>query len=152
VHLARIGHDVSLWARDRSLVQEMRERRANAVYLADVTLPDRLSVTDSMESCLAEAELVVSATPSHGCRAVMRAAAPHLRRGATVVSATKGLESRTFHRMSEVVRQEIGSERPVVVLSGPSFAAEVAQAVVYAAQAAPNCCPDLIELRPQGAA
>ena len=127
VHLARVGHDVRLWARDRSLVQDMRERRANAVYLADVTLPERLSVTDSLESCVTDAELVVSAMPSHGCRVVMRAAAPHLGRRATLISTTKGLEAGTFHRMSEVIRQEVGSERPVVVLSGPSFAAEVAQ-------------------------
>ena len=136
VHLARIGHDVRLWARDPALAQDMRARRANAVYLADVTLPERLTVTDSVESGVAGSELVVSAIPSHGCRAVIRAAEPHMSRGATVVSATKGLEAGTLLRMSELIRQELGSERRVVVLSGPSFAAEVAQQLPTAVLAA----------------
>jgi glycerol-3-phosphate dehydrogenase (NAD(P)+) len=127
VHLARIGHDVRLWARDRALAQEMRSRRANAVYLADVTLPESLSVAQSLETCVTDSKLVVSAIPSHGCRAVMRAAAPHMGPGTTIVSATKGLEAGTLLRMSEVIRQELGDERRVVALSGPSFAVEVAQ-------------------------
>jgi glycerol-3-phosphate dehydrogenase (NAD(P)+) len=84
-------------------------------------------VTDALEPALDGIDVVVSAIPSHGCRAVMRAAAPHLRAHATIVSATKGLESETLLRMSEVIGHELGTERPVVVLSGPSFAIEVAQ-------------------------
>ncbi len=126
VHLCRIGHDVRLWARDPSLVHEMSARRANAVYLPDVHLPDAVSLTDSIAAALRDTELVVSAIPSHGCRAVMRSAAPHLARGAVIVSATKGLEARTMLRMSEVVAREAGATHPVVVLSGPSFAMEVA--------------------------
>jgi len=127
VHLARVGHDVRLWARDPALVTDMRERRANAVYLADVSLPETLSVTNDLEDAVAGRDLLVSAIPSHGCRAVMRVAGPHIAAGATIVSATKGLESGTWLRMSEVVGQELGPGRPVVVLSGPSFAVEVAR-------------------------
>jgi glycerol-3-phosphate dehydrogenase (NAD(P)+) len=114
----------------------MRVRRANAVYLPDVTLPDRLVVTDAIESCVATTDLVVSAIPSHGCRAVMRAAAPYLRPRATIVSATKGLEAGTLLRISEMLSQELGTDHPVVVLSGPSFAAEVAQQMPTAVLAA----------------
>jgi len=127
VHLGRVGHDVRLWARDSWLVHEMSTRRANAVYLPDVHLPDTVSLTDSMATALSDTELVVSAIPSHGCRAVIHGAAPHLARGAVIVSATKGLEARTMLRMSEVVSQEAGATHPVVVLSGPSFAIEVAR-------------------------
>ena len=141
VHLARLGHDVRLWARDPALVRDMHARRANPGYLPDVTLPDRLWVTESIERCVAETELVVSAVPSHGCRAVMRAAAPHLMRHATIVSATKGLETGSLLRISEVVTQEIGAERPVVVLSGPSFAIEVAQQLPTAVLAASSDAP-----------
>lgn len=141
VHLARVGHNVRLWARNPQLVREMDVRRANAVYLPDVTLPDRLRVTDSVERCVEDTELVVSAVPSHGCRLVMRAAAPHLARRATIVSATKGLEAGTFLRISEVVRQELGTEHPVVVLSGPSFAIEVAQQMPTAVLAASEDAP-----------
>jgi glycerol-3-phosphate dehydrogenase (NAD(P)+) len=136
VHLARVGHDVRLWARDPRLVAEMQVRRANAIYLPDVTLPERLHVTESVERCVADTDLVVSAVPSLGCRAVIRAAAPHLTRHATVVSATKGLEAGTLLRISEVMSQELGTGHPVVVLSGPSFAAEVAQQMPTAVLAA----------------
>ena len=127
VHLARIGHDVRLWARDRTLVEDIAARRANAVYLPDVTLPDSVSVTADLEWALAATGLVVSAIPSHGCRVVMRAAARSIQHGATVVSATKGLEAGSLLRMTEVIAQEVGPDRPVVALSGPSFAAETAR-------------------------
>ena len=127
VHLARAGHDVRLWARDAALVDEMHARRANAVYLPDVTLPASVAVTNSLADAVGGRALVISAIPSHGCRAVIRSAVPHMMSGAVIVSATKGLESDTLLRMSEVIGQEAGSTHPVVVLSGPSFAVEVAQ-------------------------
>jgi glycerol-3-phosphate dehydrogenase (NAD(P)+) len=136
VHLVRVGHEVRLWARDPALVSEMRSCRANAVYLPEVTLPETLIVTNAIDEAVARTDLVVSAIPSQGCRAVMRAAAPHLVPRATVVSATKGLETGTLLRMSQVIRQELGNERPVVVLSGPSFAAEVADQLPTAVLAA----------------
>jgi glycerol-3-phosphate dehydrogenase (NAD(P)+) len=127
IHLGRIGHDVCLWARDPSLVADMRARRANAVYLPDATLPESVSVTANIDDALARAPLVVCAVPSHGCRAVLRRAASHLAAGATIVSATKGLEAETYLRISEVIAQEVDGTHPVVVLSGPAFAGEVAQ-------------------------
>lgn len=127
VHLARAGHDVQLWGRDSALVEEMSARRANAVYLPDVTLPDKVAVTDVLGQALRATDLVVSAIPSHGCRTVMRAASAHLSRGVTVVSATKGLEADSLLRMTEVIAQELGASHPVVALSGPSFALEVAR-------------------------
>jgi len=126
-HLGRLGHRVHLWARDPRLAAEIQTRHANAVYLPDVTLPPSVRVTDALEPALDAIDVVVIAVPSHGYRAVLRAAAPHLRPHATLVSATKGLEPVTLLRMSEVIAQELGPERPVVVLSGPSFASEVAQ-------------------------
>ena len=112
VHLGRVEHDVRLWARDGALVDEMAARRANAVYLPDVALPPSVAVTASLEEALRDRDLVVSAIPSHGCRAVMRAAAVHAAPRATIVSATKGLEGETHLRMSEVIAQEMGAARP----------------------------------------
>ena len=136
VHLARAGHDVRLWARDSALVDEMAAQRVNTPYLPDVPLPDSVSVTHGIGDALRGAELVVSAIPSHGCRAVIRDAAPWLAAHAVIVSATKGLEAGTLLRMSEVVAQEAGASHPVVVLSGPSFAAEVARQLPTAILAA----------------
>jgi glycerol-3-phosphate dehydrogenase (NAD(P)+) len=136
VHLARVGHDVRLWARDRALAEEMTARRANAVYLPDVSLPETVSVTHALSEALRDAELVVSAMPSHGCRSVIHLAAPSFASGAVIVSATKGLEAESLLRMSEVIAQEAGPGHPVVVLSGPSFAAEVARQLPTAVLAA----------------
>jgi len=136
VHLGRIGHDVRLWARDPSLASDISDRRANAVYLPDILLPDSVTVTDNLAEALQDTELIVSAIPSHGCRAVMRAAAPFVSPRATIVSATKGLESDTLLRMSEVIAEELGSGPAIVVLSGPSFAIEVAQQLPTAVLAA----------------
>jgi glycerol-3-phosphate dehydrogenase (NAD(P)+) len=127
VHLGRIGHDVRLWARDPALVDELQRRRANAVYLPDVGFPSGVSITHALDEALAGIDLVVSAIPSHGCRAVMRAAAPYIRAHATIVSTTKGLEADTLLRMSQVIGEELGPGRAVVVVSGPSFASEVAR-------------------------
>jgi len=127
VHLARAGHQVRLWGRDPVLVAEMRTRHANAVYLPDVTFPAGVSATAEMMNALAGADLVVAAIPSHGMREVLRMAAPHIPAGATIVSATKGLEQDSLLRMSEVIAQEAGRSHDVAVLSGPSFAIEVAR-------------------------
>jgi glycerol-3-phosphate dehydrogenase (NAD(P)+) len=136
VHLGRVGHDVRLWARDQALVTEMSARRANAVYLPDVPFPPGLTPTHSLGEALGGADLVVSAVPSHGCRAVIKSAAASLAARAVIVSAAKGLEAGTLLRMSEVIAQEAGATHPVVVLSGPSFASEVARQLPTAILAA----------------
>lgn len=127
VHLARIGHRVRIWSVEAPIVAEMIERRANAVYLPDVALPDEVVPTTDIAEALAGVDVVVLAIPSHAMRAVVRSMAPLLRPGAIVVSAAKGLEQASLRRMSEVLGEETGGQHPVVVLSGPSFAIEVAR-------------------------
>jgi glycerol-3-phosphate dehydrogenase (NAD(P)+) len=116
----------------------MQARRANAVYLPDINFPDSLQAVDSLSSALRDARTVLLAVPSHGLRHVLRAAAPSIARHAIVVSATKGLEEGTLLRMSEVIQSE-WSHGELAVLSGPSFAAELARelptAVVVASTA-----------------
>jgi glycerol-3-phosphate dehydrogenase (NAD(P)+) len=145
VHLGRVGHDVTLWARDGALVDDMAARRTNSVYLPEIPFPESVSVTNGLAGAVRDAELVVSAVPSHGCRAVMKGAAPSLSAHAVIVSATKGLETATLLRMSEVIAQEAGAAHPVVVLSGPSFAIEVARQLPTAILAASQD-PAAIEL------
>src|SRR5581483_5232063 len=106
VHLARNGHDVALWGRDQQLVAELSARRANPTYLPDVMLPARIQPTGSLRDAAASADHIVIAVPSHGVRTVVRQAAAHIPAGAVIVSATKGLETETLHRMSEVILEE----------------------------------------------
>jgi glycerol-3-phosphate dehydrogenase (NAD(P)+) len=126
VHLARRGHAPVLWGRDQALVADMRARRANAVYLPDIILPDGVNVTDALDQAVPQATIVVIAVPTHGVRATLGLVSPLLDRTAIVVSATKGLEQETHYRVSEIISQELGSVR-MGVLSGPSFASEVAR-------------------------
>lgn len=116
-----------MWGRDAALVADMRARRANAVYLPNVNFPDSLNATDSLSGSLAGTGLVVVAVPSHGLRHVLQHAATHVQPNALVVSATKGLEQDTLLRMSEVMAAELPHTREIAVLSGPSFAAELAR-------------------------
>lgn len=124
-HLARCGHDVRLWARDPALAAAISARGENVRYLPGVPLPP-LTATSDLDSALSGAEIAVVATPSEFCRETYRALRPRLAPQAVLVSATKGLELDTRRRMSEVAAEEV-PECPVAVLSGPSFALEVAQ-------------------------
>ncbi|MEQ1757477.1 MAG: NAD(P)H-dependent glycerol-3-phosphate dehydrogenase [Vicinamibacterales bacterium] len=126
VHLARNGHEPALWGRDAALIADMRARRANAVYLPDVVLPEQVRITHALDEALAGASILVVAVPTHGVRAILAQLAPTLDRRMLVVSATKGLEQDSHYRVSEVIEQELGPVR-VGVLSGPSFASEVAR-------------------------
>ena len=123
VHLGHAGRDVTLWGRDEALVTEMAGRRANPTYLPDVALPGPCGRSTQLESRAGRRAL-----RDRG-RAVARPARRRPRRGraasaadAVMVSATKGLETDTLDRMSEVIAEETGGRHPVVVLSGPSFA------------------------------
>lgn len=135
-HLARTGHDVRLWARDAALVAAMTAQRENAAYLPGVTLEARVQPTASMEAALPGASLVVICVPSHGLRAALRHAVPMLPHGAPIVSTVKGLEQGTLFRMSEVIADEAGSAWPIVALSGPTFAREIAAALPSAVSVA----------------
>lgn len=126
VHLSRLGHSVRLWARDGALASQIEERRANPSYLPDVNFPPNLHATGDLASALRDTDLIVTALPSHGTRDILRRVAPHVGAGTIVVSATKGLERDTLFRASEIVDQELKHVR-VAVLSGPSFASEVAR-------------------------
>lgn len=136
VHLARTGHDVRLWARDAALASAMAGSRENATYLPGITLPALLTPTTNLQAAVDGAAFVVMAVPSHGLRGVTRAAAVHMPRACTVVSAVKGLEEGSLLRMSEILRAELVDVGEIVVLSGPSFAMELARELPTAVVAA----------------
>jgi glycerol-3-phosphate dehydrogenase (NAD(P)+) len=141
IHLARAGHRVRLWARDPALAEVMRAESANTRYLPGIPFPADVTPTGSLSDALADAGFVVIAVPSHGLRAVLRAAATMIPDGTVVVSAAKGLEVKSLARMSEVISDETHERVPVVVLSGPTFASEVARGLPAAALAASSDPP-----------
>jgi glycerol-3-phosphate dehydrogenase (NAD(P)+) len=114
----------ALWARRSELAAEITAMRRNPAYLPDVELPTSLFATSSLAEVMEGAEVVVMAVPSHGFREIFESVACLLGDGVPVVSLTKGLESGTLMRMTEVVG-EIAPASPAGVLTGPNLASEV---------------------------
>jgi glycerol-3-phosphate dehydrogenase (NAD(P)+) len=123
--LARNGHDTVLWARERDVVDGVNARHENARFLAGFRLADALHATDDMGDAVRDRDLLVYAPPSHVLRAVAATAVEAASRSAVVAVASKGIERETMALMTDVVEQTLPG-RPVVAISGPSFAAEVA--------------------------
>jgi glycerol-3-phosphate dehydrogenase (NAD(P)+) len=137
-HLARCGHPVRLWVRNPAVADALGRTRMSPAYLPGVSLPESVAVSSDLARVAAEAPIVLAALPSAACRSVYAAARPHLKAGAVLVSATKGLEQESLLRMTEVAAEALPGH-PLAALSGPSFALEVAQgqptAVVVASSA-----------------
>lgn len=136
-HLGRAGHDVRLRMRDAKLVRRMLDRRDNPAYLPGVPMPDAVRPTTGMREALDGAEIVLGAVPSQFAREVYREMCAHLAAAVPVVVTSKGIEEGTLALPLTVAHEELGAERPLAILSGPSFAGEVAlgrpTAVVIAA-------------------
>ncbi|CAN5431166.1 NAD(P)H-dependent glycerol-3-phosphate dehydrogenase [soil metagenome] len=122
---ARAGRSTTLWARDPATLAALRERNENTRYLPGIRLDAAMTASKDMPAALA-ANLVILALPAQTIRAVSQAARQHLRPGTPVVIAAKGLERGTDKRLSEVVAETMPQAVPAV-LSGPSFAADVAR-------------------------
>ena len=135
-------HRLALWAHSADVVEMLSARRVNEIYLPGFELPADVEVTGSLEKALAEADILLGVMPSAHARALYRAMRPHVAPHSIFVSATKGLEPDTHARISEVIAGEMGlaSSSRIAVLSGPSFALEVAKgdptAVVLASSGA----------------
>jgi glycerol-3-phosphate dehydrogenase (NAD(P)+) len=123
------GHDVTLWARDEALIGAIAKNRRNPRFLKDVEMPDAIRPTTDLAEAVADCEMVIIAVPSHAVRDVVARAAPALPAEAILVSAVKGIELDTGKTMDEVIAEVLPAPHHprIAVLSGPSFAKEVAQ-------------------------
>jgi glycerol-3-phosphate dehydrogenase (NAD(P)+) len=124
-HLANRGHNVAVWEFVSDVAKRLRETRSLPT-IPQLRLPSSVLVTNDMKEALDGRPVVLSVTPSHTVRSTFKAAAPHLKSGALIISATKGIENETFMRMSEVIREMFPAAGDIVILSGPSHAEEVA--------------------------
>jgi glycerol-3-phosphate dehydrogenase (NAD(P)+) len=135
----RGGHQLCLWSHSSALAEQLADTGENLPYLPGFTLPADVDVTSDLPRAIFEADILLCVTPSQHLRSVVTHIAPMLTRNQIIVGASKGLEETTFLRMSQVVASVTGN--PFAVLSGPSFAQEVAAAmptaVVVASQFPP---------------
>lgn len=141
--LARQGHDVVMWDRNPDRCAVINTTHANPRYLKGTPLPPTLRATPDLVDSVARAQLLVPVVPSHALRGVMKACADAVRDDAVIACATKGIEEDSLLTMYSVLREELRHELhpAITMLSGPSFALEVARgqptAVVIAGDEAP---------------
>ena len=126
--LARNGHRVELWAREPEIVEQVNARHENGLFLKGIPLAETLTATGDLGRAVVGKDLVVMAVPSHHLRTVAAALSAKLEPGAAVVSVSKGIENGTELTMTGVLKETLGlADERLAVLSGPSFAVEVAR-------------------------
>jgi len=123
--LARKGETVTLWAREREVVETVNREHLNHLFLPDAPLAPELRAEADLEAAVRGAEVVVSSAPSFAVRETMARAASALRPGALVVSVSKGLDPERLTTLSCVLGDVLPPGTAIAVLSGPSFAQEV---------------------------
>jgi glycerol-3-phosphate dehydrogenase (NAD(P)+) len=125
---------VRLWGHNSDHVCEISKQRENRKYLPSVLLPDNIEIIDNIEKSVKGSEIVVMVVPSHGLRTVFSSLVPFLESDVKIISAVKGIENGSLLTMTQVIQEVLDKENDkkkieVGVLSGPSFAREVAMNV-----------------------
>ena len=143
---ARAGREVTLWAREPEVVEAINTRHENSVFLPGLPLDPLMRATTDLAD-LAASDLVLAVPPAQHMRATLAAFAPHARPGLPILLCSKGVEQGTLKLMTQVLADTIPQAAPAV-LSGPSFAGEVARGLptaVTLACPADGCAEDLAE-------
>ncbi|PIE63880.1 MAG: glycerol-3-phosphate dehydrogenase [Desulfobacterales bacterium] len=127
--LAKKGEQVCLWGHEQEHIDNLEKDKENKLFLPDFPLPDNLKLTADVHTAVSSADCVVMVVPSHVYREVFYQVFPHLQEGTLIVSAVKGIEigtRMTMHQIMEEISQEKKDTVHLGVISGPSFAREVA--------------------------
>lgn len=134
---ARAGRDVVLWAREPEVVAGVNGAHENTPFLPGVALEPAIRATGDLAD-LADSDFILAVAPAQHLRATLAAFAPHVRAGAPIVLCAKGVEQGSLKLMTEVLAETVPQAQPAV-LSGPSFAGEVARGLPTAVTLA---CPE----------
>ena len=122
--LHKNGHQVKLWSALTDEVKLLREKREHPSKLPGVHIPEEVEITDDLEACLRDPDVVVLAVPSPFTRSTAKQIAPLVNKGQIIVNVAKGVEEKTLMTLSEIISEEV-PDANVCVLSGPSHAEEV---------------------------
>jgi glycerol-3-phosphate dehydrogenase (NAD(P)+) len=123
--LRRSGHETMIWAREPEIVAAINGKAANPVFLPGIPLVPGIRATGDLGEAAAGAEFFLLAPPAQHMRAVTAQLRPHLKSGVPVVTCSKGIERKTCALMSQVLAETMPGS-PLAVLSGPSFAHDIA--------------------------
>lgn len=126
IHAAGCGHRTRLWVHSPETLASIRKNRVNEIYLPGFTLPEEIEIT-SDESCVSGADYSLLVVPSGHLRSTFERFQPYWKQDAALISCIKGMEPQTGKRISEIVTEMSGNQYLFSVLSGPSFAREVAE-------------------------
>ena len=126
ITLARNGHQVVLWGHDPKHIQKLQQERSNQAFLPGVSFPDSLLLETDLKSAVEASLNILIVVPSHVFGDVLKQIQPYLQTGSRIIWATKGLERDTGRLLQDVAREVLGNEIPLAVLSGPTFAKELA--------------------------
>jgi glycerol-3-phosphate dehydrogenase (NAD(P)+) len=122
----RAGHDATIWAREDEVVDAINAGKGNPVYLPGFDLEDSIVATTDIAEAVKDADAVLMVAPSQFLRGVAASMKPHLAPGTPVILCAKGIEHDTLALMTEAAEETL-PDSPIAVLSGPTFAREVAQ-------------------------
>ncbi|MGE0187866.1 MAG: NAD(P)H-dependent glycerol-3-phosphate dehydrogenase [Steroidobacteraceae bacterium] len=125
IQFARVGRPTRLWGRDLAQLTSLHHERRNLRYLPDAIFPDTLRVETELAHAIHGCNDVLVSTPSHAFRSVLMQLKPLLQPGMRLAWATKGFELSTGKLPHQVAAEVLGTELPVAVVSGPTFAREV---------------------------
>ncbi|WP_130832677.1 NAD(P)H-dependent glycerol-3-phosphate dehydrogenase [[Erwinia] mediterraneensis] len=126
ITLARNGHPVLLWGHNPQHLAQLQADRCNRAFLPDVAFPDNLILEPDLARAITASRDVLIVVPSHVFGDVLQQIQPHLRADSRIVWATKGLERETGRLLQDVAREILGESIPLAVISGPTFAKELA--------------------------
>jgi len=121
------GHETRLWMRNPEQAQSMEQHRVNDRYLPGIALPEGLIIETDLEKALKGADAVVLAVPTQEIRKLLEVSRSMIPSSSVVINAAKGIERHSYLRISEIVKEILGTEQSYVVISGPSHAEEVAR-------------------------
>jgi len=123
---ARNGHETLLWGRDASHVELMQRSRSNEKYLPGSQFPPSLTLESDLSKVIQASDNILVVVPSHAFGDMLKQIKPHLREHAKVAWATKGLDPDSGNLLQDVAREILGQDISLAVLSGPTFAKEMA--------------------------
>ncbi len=138
ITFSRNGYPTYLWGHDPEHMRRLATERCNQAFLPDVRFPDALRIEADLAAAIAKSRDVLIVVPSHVFGEVIAKIKPHLRPDSRIVWATKGLERDSGRLLQDVIEDTLGKDYPLAVLSGPTFAKELAAGMPTAIALASN--------------
>ena len=149
IQAARNNHNTIIWGHNADHMRALQYERTNSRYLPGLTLPDNLTVTNTLKTAVQFSKIVLIAVPSHAFATTLTNIKADLNPNATIAWATKGLNHEDGSFLHQSVISQLGEKTPMAILSGPTFAMEVAQGLPSAISIAsqqPHCATELADI------